>query len=327
VGHIEYDEKVLYLHLHMTGGALLFFDQMLENTSLDYDEAVQTLKRRYNSTSRRELHKITFTSREYQTKETFADYLTDLIRLAALAFPDEGFTSRAQERSRRVREAFIHGMPNQMKKVLLGKPESTSVHELCEMAYKKHVIDQLCPSGDYEAEVNEISDGNSNNNNQLVAAVSTLVNSHVELKDTLAALTGQMDKMNRQSRADQPRNSSSYGKNFDNQNREHSGNRGNDGPPRHRGQSGNRNGGQNQNSWVPQNQEQNRNNFSAGNFNQGNNQNFNQGNNQNFNQNGNQGNRIICRICGKPGHKSPDCWFREGAQRNTNIPYKQAPKN
>ena len=109
---LEANQCATYLHLHLTGGALAFFDQLPERTQRDYEATLTALRARYNSGNRTELHKITFQALKFKnSSESLEDFLTDLQRLATLAFPNADF-NRNQERELRIKDAFVQGMPN-----------------------------------------------------------------------------------------------------------------------------------------------------------------------------------------------------------------------
>lgn len=238
VANVPDAQKVLYLHLHLRGGALSYFDQLPEATRGNFDLAITALRNRYNNPQRSELHKIVFSTRKFDsTKESPFDFLTDLQRLAILAFPnldpaapvgvdeeeqeqleqaavaaeraaeaaqavadgaaaaaeiapneaaiqagadqaqDAAFQARAVanqaraqadaaaaarpppavaenralERERRVREAFINGMPTKTKRYLLTVSERLTADQLCEKVSKRLMIDDIYPDDDTSA--------------------------------------------------------------------------------------------------------------------------------------------------------------------------------
>ena len=53
-----------YLHLHLKGGALTFFDQQEAAVRDDYDQAVAALRDRYQNYQRIQLQKLLFNSRK-----------------------------------------------------------------------------------------------------------------------------------------------------------------------------------------------------------------------------------------------------------------------
>ena len=58
------------------------------------------------------------------SKETPEDFLTDLTKLANIAFANSGGVDRSGERTRRIRDAFIAGMPTQLRLKLLMRPDT-----------------------------------------------------------------------------------------------------------------------------------------------------------------------------------------------------------
>ncbi|MEL7079647.1 MAG: DUF1759 domain-containing protein [Cyanobacteria bacterium J06582_2] len=158
-----------YLHLHLKGGALTYFDQLPQATRDDYDLAIAALRERYQNDQRIQLQKILFNARKMnKSEESAQDFLTDLQRLALEAFPDVlpraaaagrpavVAENRLQERNRRVREAFINGMPVKMKRYLMTLPEDTTIDDLCAKAASRMIVDLLYPDEDDNA-FNEVS--------------------------------------------------------------------------------------------------------------------------------------------------------------------------
>ena len=83
------------------------------------------------------------------------DFLTELPRLALEAYPDfqaraaaggrpaVNAENRAQERTRRVREAFINAMPIKTKRFLKAQPEDMASEELCTKVSSRLILDRL----------------------------------------------------------------------------------------------------------------------------------------------------------------------------------------
>ena len=63
----------------------------------------------------------------------------------------------ANERTRRVREAFINGLPNKHKRYLLTQPDNMPVDELCVKVSRRNVLDKLYPEDDPNTCFNEVS--------------------------------------------------------------------------------------------------------------------------------------------------------------------------
>ena len=195
---VEEANRHLYLHLHLKGTALSFFDQLPEATRQNFDEALTSLRNRYVNPDRLESHKLKFTTRKYNaSKETVHDFLTELQRMANLAFPDivaraaadgnpaVAAENCANERNRRVKEAFINGLPNKLKKYLLTLPETNTVEDLCERAARRVMIDQQYPEDDGGSAFNELSS----------SQVDTLLASLAEIQKTQTAMRNENAKL------------------------------------------------------------------------------------------------------------------------------------
>ena len=136
---IDAANQHLYLHLHLKGNALTFYDQLAQATREDLDLALAALRERYVGPERVEFHKLQFQNRKFnKSKETVQDSLTELQRLANLAFPNIAARAAAggspaitaedrtndRTNDRRVKEAFINGMPNKLKKISVNSTRS-----------------------------------------------------------------------------------------------------------------------------------------------------------------------------------------------------------
>ena len=161
VAAVPNGERHRYLHLHLKGGALTFFDQQPAAIRDDYDQAVAALRDRYQNDQRIQLQKLLFNSRKMKASEESAqDFLTELQRFALEAYPNVAARAaaagrpavvaedRAQERTRRVREAFINGMPIKLKRFLMTQPDETPIEELCAKASSRMIVDRLYPEDD-----------------------------------------------------------------------------------------------------------------------------------------------------------------------------------
>ena len=122
-------------------------DQQADAVRNDYIVAVTALRNCFQNDQRIQLQKILFNSRKMKVSdESPQDFLAELQRLALEAYPDvqacaaEGgrpavnAEKRAQKRTRRVREAFINGMPIKVKRFLMTQPEHMAIDELCTKA-------------------------------------------------------------------------------------------------------------------------------------------------------------------------------------------------
>ena len=114
--------KVDFLKLHLAGGALSYFRELPAAEKADLATA---LERRYFSANQLEFYNFKFQERKFDTsKETPEDFLTDLTKLANIAFANFGGVDRSGERTRRIRDSFIAGMPTQLRLKLLMRPDT-----------------------------------------------------------------------------------------------------------------------------------------------------------------------------------------------------------
>ena len=324
LAQIDAANQHLYLHLHLKGNALTFYDQLAQATREDLDLALTALRERYVGPERVEFYKLQFQNRKFnKSKETIQDYLTELQRLANLAFPNIAARAaagglpaiaaedRANDRTRRVKEAFINGMPNKLKKYLLTLQEATPVEQHCEKASKRLMLDDQFPEDDSESAFNEIS---TSQFETIVASISAINKSQKELKESNEKLNQKLSKLENKAQAQDVSssnwNTGRYGQNY--QGIAHAA--ANDPPfdwqgmmqqmiAMHHGVQPNNNGG----------------NFQS------------QGGsgNGNFNRSNGRGNRrrFFCDICGKYGHTPKYCWYREQAERDQKLPFDKQPKN
>ena len=181
----------------MTGGALAFF---LEAPTADrdtFDKAIQALENRYSSANRIELFKLKFQERKFNlSRETPEDYLTDLTKLANLAFPNPTGGDRSQERSRRIRDAFISGMPSQLRLKLLMEPDTKTVQELCTFVSKRLALKTILP--DEEATSTAFNALSVNDSaNPMTEALNSIADTNRELVKTQKELGNNMQRLSR----------------------------------------------------------------------------------------------------------------------------------
>lgn len=184
------EQRARLLHLHLTGGALLFFDTLAENVRNRYAEAVRSLRNRYSNPNRVELHRITFSNRKYNAStESAEDFLADISRVASLAFPDdlnaegEIAVNRGEERANRIRERFVQGMPFKMKRHLLNAPDHETVQQLCDRVTKRVFINRVCPEDDGVGAFNALSEQNEEFPKDNVVALLELFHTQQEARD------------------------------------------------------------------------------------------------------------------------------------------------
>ena len=95
--------------------------------------------------------------------------------------------NRANERTRRVREAFINGPPNKLKRYLLTQPQHMPVGQLCEKVSRRNVLDRLYPENDPDTAFNEVS-------STQMDSVATALNSLNKAQTTLQQHVNNMTK-------------------------------------------------------------------------------------------------------------------------------------
>ena len=111
VNQVHADRHLNFLRLRLKGGALAFIQTEMP---ADYDAALVLLRGRYINPNRQMLNQMQFGARKFNENfESVEDFVTDLKRLSTTAFAED-------EREPRIREAFINGLPNRLKKKVLA---------------------------------------------------------------------------------------------------------------------------------------------------------------------------------------------------------------
>ena len=186
--------------MHLKGGALTFFEQLPEATRVDYDLAVAALRERYQNDQRVQLQKLIFSASKLKSSEESAqDFLTYLQRLALEAYPNVARAAAggrpavaaedgALERARRIREAFINGMPIKLRRFLMTQPEDTTIQDLCAKAASRMIVDRLYPEDDDTA-FNEVSPAS---NKELLSGLQALSFAHDTLKQETAKISDEI---------------------------------------------------------------------------------------------------------------------------------------
>ena len=173
--------KLDYLKLHLSGGALAYYLELPNTSRNTFDNAIGSLETRYLSPNRIELFKLKFQERKYnQSRESAEDYLTDITRLANIAFPDATGVNRSAERTRRIRDAFISGMPNSIRLKLLLEPDNKTVQELCTFVSKRQALQTTLPDEDATTTAfNNVAPASS----QMSDALNSIVNTEIGNKE------------------------------------------------------------------------------------------------------------------------------------------------
>ena len=324
-----------YLHLHLKGGALTFFDQQPAAVREDYDQAVAALQARYQNEQRIQLQKLLFNARKMKPAEESAqDFLTELQRLALEAYPNVAHRAaaggrpavaaedRAQERTRRVREAFINGMPIKLKRFLMTQPDETTIEDLCAKASSRMIVDRLYPE-DEDTAFNEVSNFSTK---ELLTGINELSKAHDVLKEETGKISTELKELTKTlqptiSQLNSSQGSSNNNSYKNNRNRQN-GNK-NNGPRQYNQQNGRNNNNNNRPNWKNNNQQ----NWRPPN------PNWQQPNpnwrppNPNWQQprynSPAQSSQKYCNNCNKFGHIPSRCWFRQQQHNPPTLPYNQ----
>ena len=167
----DHNQQARYLHLHLDGNALNYYLRLPENTRNALDDALEQLRNRYSGPDQRHNFELDIQSRKFDpVKEQPDDFLTDLQRLANLAIVDDvgAGIDRNDERTRRIREQFIQGMPFKYKKVLLRELDKVGVNDLCSIVKRRRRIDQLNPEPAHTTAFNSLTSSQNSAFNQAV---------------------------------------------------------------------------------------------------------------------------------------------------------------
>ena len=314
-------DRPQYLHLHLKGGALTYFDQLPDATRQDYDLAIAALRERYQNDQRIQLQKLVFQARKLKPSEESAQdfLLTDLQRLALEAYPNIAARNaaggrpavlaedRAQERARRVRESFINGMPIKIRRFLMTQPEETTIQDLCAKAASRMIVDRLYPDDDDNA-FNEVS--SSISPKQLLSGLQALSVAQDNLKQETSKISSELKDI---AQTLQP-SINQLNQQITRQNTQQT---------QHQNQKNRPNQNQQQN-----NQNQRRNNYQNNRNNNRNNNNNGNGNRRppwqnNQNRNNARSSQRYCHNCNKFGHTMGYCWSRPQTHHQPLLPYQQ----
>ena len=297
----DHNQQARYLHLHLDGNALNYYLRLPENTRNDLDDALEQLRNRYSGPDQRRNFELDLQSRKFDpVKEQPDDFLTDLQRLANLAIVDDvgAGIDRNDERTRRIREQFIQGMPFKYKKVLLRELDNVGVNDLCSIVKRRLRIDQLNPEPAHTTAFNSLTSSQNSAFNQAVENI--MAAGIVSIQASVSQTTPPRWPNTTQNKFNKPftnynRNNTAY--RTPNQNRSFSGyqNR-----PFYRGR------GRGTNVISRYN---------------------NQSQQYNQRQRSPTPMRTFCRICASNEHTARDCTQRQPPYRDATMPFNQQPKN
>ena len=302
-------QRARYLHLHLAGNALNYYLRLAENTRNDLDDSLEQLRNRYAGADQRRNFELDLQSRKFDpVKEQPDDFLTDLQRLANLAIVDDpaAHIDRTDERTRRIREQFIQGMPFKYKNVLLKENDNITVNELCAIIKRRVRIDQINPEPQYTTAFNTL---NASGNPAVARAIESIMAAGI------ASMQVAQPPYQRVESTQYPsyRRGNNYrGYNHNRQTYQYNGNQNG------RGYNNNYNSrGRNRGSF-----QRGRGNYSRG--------------RSNFQRNDRSNGRTersptpmrtFCRTCASNEHTARDCPERQPAYRDGNMPFNQQSKN
>ena len=307
VGQIAGPQQAPFLQLNLSGGALNFYSSLAAAVRNDLDQALTALRNRYNQVANQEFHRIKFQERKFDSvKESPEDYIVDLQRLALRAFPNipagaggaPPAIDRADERTRRVKEAFIQGMPIKYKKKLLKEPPERTVDDLGRIITKELWILSTYPDDSFPAAFQQLT---TSEEETPMAALNLLQNQQIKMHDDL---NKKIDAMSNRLNQGQRDNNFSRGRGQF---------RGGDGRGHGRGSWNNYNGRYGSRNYG--------NRFDSPGY-----------RDRGFNRarpgSPHPNRRWFCNRCGKYGHTPSNCWSIPTERNNgQSIPFDRSPKN
>ena len=173
-------QQCRYLHLHLWGTALSFYLGLTQAQQDDLEQSLRCLRNRYAGADKRRNFEFELNNRKFDpAKEDADDFLTDLQRLAELSIVDVPASTgvaaidRSDERTRKVREQFIQGMPFKYKKALLKEDEDSNVTDLCKIIKRRLRADKLQPEVEPLTAFNEI-EISQNSTSDLMNAIAQI---------------------------------------------------------------------------------------------------------------------------------------------------------
>ena len=122
-------------------------------------------------------------------------------RAGAGGLPAIAAEDRANDRIRRIKEAFIKGYAKQTLKICqtnLTLPEATPVEQHCEKASKRLMLDDQYPEDDSESAFNEIS---TSQFETIIASISAINKSQKDLKESNEKLNQKLSKLENKAQA------------------------------------------------------------------------------------------------------------------------------
>lgn len=217
---INNDQKANFLKLHLKDSALQFYLTLEDNIKTDFEESLKALKNHYCNPHLREIHIISLENLRFDPKKTTPEaFLVKVQTLAKQAYPDpilepvrpaeagDGEADRVtretaaneekkrfadRERERQVIRIFKKSMPNWIRFKLLDQPEDKTAQELCTVARKNLIMQELCPLDEVTRDA--FSEVNTDITEKLVEALAKIGNTQSNLENQIQSLAKQVDE-------------------------------------------------------------------------------------------------------------------------------------
>ena len=213
VADVQNARRPGFLKLHLEGAALQFFQTLDNATQTHLENAITALRNHYCHPQLTELHKIKFENLHFNLKTVSPeDFLVKLQTVAQQAYPQpaaaviapsgggadqarfdretrdelERQRTATSERERLVKRHFIKNMPNWIKLKLLDQPENATVQDLCTLARKRLILNELCPTDDVTRDA--FSEVQPHVTENLVNALTRLTESQNSMESQISAL-------------------------------------------------------------------------------------------------------------------------------------------
>jgi hypothetical protein len=130
-------QRIAFLNLNLGGAAADFIDGLDAGRRNTLELCLNELEAQF-ARRRPEVQVLKLNERKLLPGESIQSYYQEMSRIAELAY------DVAAIRECRLREAFIAGLPNKLKRKLYDAPPATDSAALCEIAVNKTILDKLC---------------------------------------------------------------------------------------------------------------------------------------------------------------------------------------
>ena len=222
VTNISNNQRAGFLKFHLGDSALRFYLTLAEATRNDFELCLAALKRHFCNPQLTELHLMKLESLKFDSKlQTPEEFLVQVQTLALQAYPnpipepvepanpadDAAEIARVAnennanaerqrfadlERERQVKKICKRAMPNWIRAKIFDKPETMTIQELCTLARRCLVFNQLCPTDDWSRSTfNEVQPGITEN---LVSALTKMSQTQENVENKVSEITKQFEE-------------------------------------------------------------------------------------------------------------------------------------